>query len=1358
MKVIHVDHPVVEAEELNNRAIEATTPESYPTPQPALNGTPKRAEDFLGVGEYSSPAFVKRARTSFGSLWGDDFSLDDGTVKGKGRKRTRLSSTWIVTSRTPTPEVDESETVAESSNTAQLATAPTVMMDEGIQTENFEDGAPEALLQFARQSIVSPALDNVALQTSMTTATDATSQSNLTDLQMQQRHQSDEKVDNNIEHTSQVIATDIENTRASEDHYRQPTSPKLQPLPSDNLLLVSPILSGSIGLSSEAGKATATDPSPNNNRIPESLEVEVEVEEDIYGASLIRHTIEPRRPAFAGSGGSSRTLEASTMSEIQGNDLHLPEQYNGWQSINVPAPPHINFPDSNSFEGQMEDRADQNQYHQEHHHEQLPIPHFEPTQHYPDLDDVLPLQHPSPWGFRSIPVQYPELSDHGDNLDGLVRSLAQAQGQPRSRSRREQSTHVDLTESDGENQSDGDDIESDNPSGSSQSQRSTRGERDIQEELSDEDGGYEDEGEAEFSAASVQRAFVNVQPVQKSRSQTEKSEEEDYEDDGDEMEQSTPADDDEGDYDDEDRRVDPHGNPYPPDYYPEEEQSSSEGEEDEEEDYLEDDPGDVQPARPSQPQVPQVIDLISSDEEDNDEPDSVPQPAVTLTDPHNFASTALESESDEENDIVEDDGSEEEEDEEDDEKEEEQDASDSTEEASSAKDNDLMADDNLEFSRGVHVSSEGKSPDDSHYRAGEDTDMLNESLPEPITIAAGSKDQEQAAKSDQSFELDESEAKVDNAIPNPVFPFISQQQQSRITQDETSHSGLVGTTEQSKGLLELSRTSPEASIFSNIAQISRSMASKSSPPRPSQFSKVFSIDGANDEPEEQSSNPALPFLIPPTAATHIQDKVKQSALASAATLAQLPTPDATQITPEIISQHGPSASADNATPPEIDLAQHNNNDSASFKEAQPQIPVIVTGNLTQSTTIAAGVESVSDSKIATHQDAMVEAIRDAELKKAETGGDVPSRGSEKRSVTPEFQVARPEGFTADSPRRSHRRTRSTSKVLDQITADVTSSSKEPAQTPTVPKTAVKLKLKQASPQPLITKASLRSSSPRHVFEESNDINLAQQKSDPPTSPKSAKGKASLSATSSRQPPIHKEGPQLAQPPVTPTKHILRSMDRDTRQQHSPSVILDKLATQKGHDASIELALSSLNSPDHDLRRTPILDLKLRLNRNLRTELADFKSLKILRYELNKKLDVLAIATSIPSAPERAKNGPRHYSITFHVTDPSIAPAGATEVQILRPYKEALPAVDVGDGILLRNFAVVSLKNRGFGLRSDSESSSWVVFKAKNEVQVKGPPVEYGEAESNHVTQMKVWYENLDESSLAKLRRVSGDKG
>jgi hypothetical protein len=216
---------------------------------------------------------------------------------------------------------------------------------------------------------------------------------------------------------------------------------------------------------------------------------------------------------------------------------------------------------------------------------------------------------------------------------------------------------------------------------------------------------------------------------------------------------------------------------------------------------------------------------------------------------------------------------------------------------------------------------------------------------------------------------------------------------------------------------------------------------------------------------------------------------------------------------------------------------------------------------------------------------------------------------------------------------------------------------------------------------------------------------------------------------------------------SPSQHNLRK---------HPSTDTD--ATSKQHDLRKHTAAAtSPPAKQHDIPKASVADLKLKLSRTLRTKLSEFTALKVLRYHLNAKLDILAVATTTPSEPQRTKSTSRQFLTTFHVTDVSIGPSSVTEVQVFRPYKDALPVVQAGDGILLRNFQVISVKNKGFALRSE-ETSSWAVFKDEEEPEMRGPPVELAEEERNHMALLKQWYGSLDAAAMAKLARANADKG
>jgi hypothetical protein len=227
-------------------------------------------------------------------------------------------------------------------------------------------------------------------------------------------------------------------------------------------------------------------------------------------------------------------------------------------------------------------------------------------------------------------------------------------------------------------------------------------------------------------------------------------------------------------------------------------------------------------------------------------------------------------------------------------------------------------------------------------------------------------------------------------------------------------------------------------------------------------------------------------------------------------------------------------------------------------------------------------------------------------------------------------------------------------------------------------------------------------------------------------------------------------------PVTPrTSKRLAKQPDSSQTDRSLSIVVDEPNTPKGHDASVELAKAAMDSPTKNTN--PGLELRLTLQRMLRTDLPEFVGLRLVRQRFEYMMDVLAIVTSRSSEPVRAKNGPRHYQMQFNVTDPTVAPNGVTQIQIFRPYKEALPDVYPGDGILLRHFQAKSEKGSGYALRSDNESS-WAVFKAGPVPEIKGPPVEFGELEQTYIRALKEWYQALDGIARAKLDRANGMKG
>ncbi|KAF2436765.1 hypothetical protein EJ08DRAFT_691086 [Tothia fuscella] len=170
---------------------------------------------------------------------------------------------------------------------------------------------------------------------------------------------------------------------------------------------------------------------------------------------------------------------------------------------------------------------------------------------------------------------------------------------------------------------------------------------------------------------------------------------------------------------------------------------------------------------------------------------------------------------------------------------------------------------------------------------------------------------------------------------------------------------------------------------------------------------------------------------------------------------------------------------------------------------------------------------------------------------------------------------------------------------------------------------------------------------------------------------------------------------------------------------------------------------------------------------------------------NTGLDVLAIISKKSTTPTRAEKGPRDYYTTFSITDPSFYP-NSISVQVFRPWKAALPKAAKGDVILLRAFEVFSAKGSvGFGLRSNDDSA-WCAWKwstdqiptgddgdmtglamsgsfagktLREREEIRGPPVELGEEEREHVDVLRDWWcERVQEGGMKSSNGVGVLKG
>ena len=185
---------------------------------------------------------------------------------------------------------------------------------------------------------------------------------------------------------------------------------------------------------------------------------------------------------------------------------------------------------------------------------------------------------------------------------------------------------------------------------------------------------------------------------------------------------------------------------------------------------------------------------------------------------------------------------------------------------------------------------------------------------------------------------------------------------------------------------------------------------------------------------------------------------------------------------------------------------------------------------------------------------------------------------------------------------------------------------------------------------------------------------------------------------------------------------------------------------------------------------------------LRTPLSYFAPLSSLPSHFSTSISILAILVS-STKPERAKKGPRDYTMTLRLSDPSLhqqqssqAPPPSTPylkasqtsltsvtAMLFRPHHSALPTIrQPGDAILLRNFKATSLKGK-IGLTS-TESSAWAVFQSDKgwEPSVQGPPVEFGPEERAYASGLGRWWGSIkergDEKVKGKGKGKDEDKG
>jgi hypothetical protein len=1202
------------------------------------------------------------------------------------------------------------------------------MIDEGCQTIGLEEGgAAEALASFARQSMnvgrdSYPFLDGTAASNAIPQP-EASFENALTTGQPP---------------TFQV--QHIDDLERLSTNQIAPQSPHLQPVSSEFLPQVSPLLSRNTLFTANfqsTARVENTQSLPLQSQVAQiNSQTAVADAEDLYRASPAGRRgeqVEVDVPAFH-----------SPLAEINGveppvfeNHYNAEDQYGHWQSST-----HLSHHASpyQVTEAASEDAQEDRFYVEEggeeveqYSHNGFPASHAEMlhSHQYPEIDDGLPDQHLSGWGPGAPGVPYPDLQDH-ELEDNTAMHPLQPRSTAMSRSQSGQSQVVDLTESSDE-----------------------EGEGPVEGALEEDGSQLEDEEEIrEDEDGSLDEQVEQVADVVRSRHFPQRDaldHEEDFDVEGIEGEEQY--------YDDglEDEGADTIDQRF--NVPPGQEFYDEEGEEYESED--EDMEGEG-PPRPSGQREPEVIDLLSSDDEDSAPPPQV-KPTSSAT-PRYPQAPSYESETTE--------------------VEEDSDSEDSvsyaereefrvhkanrnlSREESIEEDDEIMKD---EREQDDSEQSVGKSENESEIAAHHERDPARESMVECVDhqhLGDGRRVDNDLAN------VESAQDEEQPVEPDKVVDVIIAEVENRV---KTAIPGQFG-------------------------------RSQTSPSKSSVFRRLFNLDGANDEPEEEISYPTLPRDEPSPPASD-QQTVSQPSdiLFKQTTNTQLPTPDATQSFGQTISTETSFTSNIEALP--LSIEQPQESDTTTIKMETEQVEVVV--DTSGPVDIEVEMEQIETTAVTNGAAKIKLADEDIEMGQAEATKTIEQPKSTENEP-PEDQVVEErtvkQEHTLDNLDRESIEPETVQEQIDQQimeekldlhaeepesieSADIHEQideqfaeeehSLEVAEPESLEPDAVQERIDE---QILEDAIELKANDPKPIEIEPTEDAIAVEEPDHKSTEDSITVESSPPKqtegvdTASKEPEFTVDSPRRsnrrAKPtailantkenvrPTTPTK-VDHGSARTRKEPASPRVALDTRAPPKGHDASIELALASLESPSkqqHDLRKPPVVDLKLRLSRALRTELSEFTALKVLRYHLNQKLDVLAVATATPAEPLRAKNGPRHYQITFNVTDPSVAPSGVTEIQIFRPYKDALPIIQAGDGILLRNFQVMSVKSRGFGLRSvQDEGSSWVVFKDGGEPEVRGPPVEFGDGEKNHVTALRAWYATLDAAAMSKICRANGDK-
>jgi len=277
-----------------------------------------------------------------------------------------------------------------------------------------------------------------------------------------------------------------------------------------------------------------------------------------------------------------------------------------------------------------------------------------------------------------------------------------------------------------------------------------------------------------------------------------------------------------------------------------------------------------------------------------------------------------------------------------------------------------------------------------------------------------------------------------------------------------------------------------------------------------------------------------------------------------------------------------------------------------------------------------------------------------------------------------------------------------------------------------------------------------------------------------------------SRLSGKMPLLGKDPSEISSPYFTP-----RRADQDRVDDEAPSSPPHPSLSSSGETRDKVVVLippadkgSSLGAPLPATPSTPIFEAPPTKRpfegKGFTTPLSYYPSLSSIPTHFGEQIDVLAVATTSWLA-QHAKSGPKDFFVSLKVADSSCGAGDLVSIELFRPYKNALPICSRGDILLLRGFKVQSRRTQGTRGQSrgnkeigglmliSTECSSWAVFKfpptgpisavdgrpgssdstahsaakrgtpIKLNVQINGPPVEYGAEERAFVRGLNKWW-------------------